>query len=86
MKSRRTTRYRNRLSLTAIVAPLISTGLFAHFTRPNAPVHLPGAPFFAGSAFMLGALGVATWALSGAPPPLVDGDLPFEVGPPSAES
>ena len=44
------------LSLTSIFAPLIATQLFAFFTRPEAPVNLPGAPFFVGSIFMALAL------------------------------
>jgi MFS transporter, DHA1 family, tetracycline resistance protein len=47
------------LSLTAIVAPLISTGLFAYFTGPNAPFVVPGAPFFLGAVCQVLALGVA---------------------------
>lgn len=44
------------MSLTAIAAPLIFTaGLFSHFTSPNVPVHLPGAPFFLGALLCLGA-------------------------------
>jgi DHA1 family tetracycline resistance protein-like MFS transporter len=44
------------LSLTSIFAPLIATQLFAYFTGPSAPLHLPGAPFFVGSLFMILAL------------------------------
>ena len=41
-------------SLTAIFSPLIFTsGLFAFFTSPAAPVILPGAPFFLGSLLFL---------------------------------
>ncbi len=47
------------LALTAIVAPLISTGLFSFFTAPGARWVLPGAPFFAGALFHALALGVA---------------------------
>ena len=39
------------LSLTAIVAPLISTQVFSHFTGEGAPIELPGAPFFIGAVF-----------------------------------
>jgi MFS transporter, DHA1 family, tetracycline resistance protein len=42
------------MSLTSIVAPLIFTsGLFGYFTSQRAPIVLPGAPFFAGSLFLL---------------------------------
>jgi DHA1 family tetracycline resistance protein-like MFS transporter len=43
-------------SLTSIFAPLIfAAGLFSYFTSPDAPIHLPGAPFLVGSAL---------WAIS----------------------
>lgn len=47
------------MSLTAIVAPLVSSQLFAVFTAQDAPVYLPGAPFFAGALFTALALWVA---------------------------
>lgn len=37
------------ISLTAIIGPPMMTGLFAHFTRPEASVYFPGAPFVAGA-------------------------------------
>ena len=38
------------MSLTSIAAPLIFTaGLFSHFTSPDAPFELPGAPFLLGA-------------------------------------
>ena len=43
--------------ITAIIGPLIATQLFGHFTGPQAPMELPGAPFFA--AMLLSA--VAAW-------------------------
>lgn len=43
------------LSLSAVIAPLISTGLFGYFTAV-APISLPGAPFFAGALLMAAAL------------------------------
>jgi DHA1 family tetracycline resistance protein-like MFS transporter len=33
------------MSLTSIIGPLLMTGLFAYFTRPDAPVYFPGVPF-----------------------------------------
>ena len=58
-------------SLAAIIAPLISTQLFRLFTREGAWVQLPGAPFFAGSIFLLVALATAMRATRGreSPPP-----------------
>jgi DHA1 family tetracycline resistance protein-like MFS transporter len=47
------------MSLTAVVAPLIATQLFACFTGPDTPVVLPGAPFFMSASLVLGALLVA---------------------------
>ena len=41
------------ISLTSIIGPIIMTNLFAYFTRKNAPVHLPGIPFFAGALLMV---------------------------------
>ncbi|MGI1678467.1 MAG: TCR/Tet family MFS transporter [Cellvibrionaceae bacterium] len=32
--------------LTAIVGPLVMTGLFGYFSSNSAPIYLPGAPFF----------------------------------------
>src|SRR5215208_5121021 len=37
------------ISLTSIAGPLVMTNLFAYFTKPGAPVHFSGAPFFLGS-------------------------------------
>jgi MFS transporter, DHA1 family, tetracycline resistance protein len=41
------------ISLTTIVGPLLMTNLFAFFTAKNAPMHLPGAPFYAGAILTL---------------------------------
>ena len=44
-------------SLTSIIAPLVFTaGLFSYFTSAGAVFHLPGAPFFLGSALCFTAL------------------------------
>jgi DHA1 family tetracycline resistance protein-like MFS transporter len=40
--------------LTAIVAPVFMTQLFGYFTAPAAPVHFPGAAFFAAGLLELG--------------------------------
>ncbi len=37
-------------SLTGIFGPLLATSLFAYYTAKNAPIHLPGAPFFLAAA------------------------------------
>lgn len=63
------------LSLTGVVAPIAATLLFAHYTRPSAPLDLPGAPFF-----MAGALSVVSmWVtvrLFGRVPPAPDWEPP----------
>jgi MFS transporter, DHA1 family, tetracycline resistance protein len=41
------------MSLTSIVGPLLMTNLFSFFTRPSAPVQLPGAAFLLGSILMI---------------------------------
>ena len=43
-------------AVAMIVAPLIMTGTFQHFTKPNAPVYAPGAPFLLASALMMACL------------------------------
>ncbi|MGE0762331.1 MAG: TCR/Tet family MFS transporter [Bdellovibrionales bacterium] len=40
-------------SLTAILAPLLYTNLFAQFTNGNGPVELPGAPYLAAALISL---------------------------------
>ena len=40
------------MSLAAIIGPLLMNNLFFYFTHANAPVHLPGAPYFLGSVLM----------------------------------
>jgi DHA1 family tetracycline resistance protein-like MFS transporter len=45
------------MTAAAIVGPLIANGSFALFISPGAPLSLPGAPFFVGSALC----GVALW-------------------------
>jgi MFS transporter, DHA1 family, tetracycline resistance protein len=46
-------------SLAGIVGPPITTGLFGYFISPQAPVHVPGAAFFLGAFFLVGALSLA---------------------------
>jgi DHA1 family tetracycline resistance protein-like MFS transporter len=45
------------ISITTIVGPLMMTNLFAWFTSKNAPIQLPGAPFFAGALLTI----VSAW-------------------------
>jgi DHA1 family tetracycline resistance protein-like MFS transporter len=45
------------MTAAAIVGPLIANGSFALFISPGAPLSLPGAPFFLGSALC----GLALW-------------------------
>lgn len=51
------------LSLTAIVAPLVSGGLFGMFTGERSVAELPGMPFFAGAAFLVVALALVVRTL-----------------------
>ena len=51
------------VSATGVVGPLLMTNLFAYFTGPSAPVHLPGAPFLLGAVLSLLALLVAAGPL-----------------------
>jgi MFS transporter, DHA1 family, tetracycline resistance protein len=41
------------MSITAIIGPPMMTNLFTYFTSKQAPVYLPGAPFFAGALCLL---------------------------------
>jgi MFS transporter, DHA1 family, tetracycline resistance protein len=50
-------------SLTSIIGPLLMTNLFAWFTAPNAPLYLPGAPFWAGSILVAGSIAMIAMAL-----------------------
>jgi DHA1 family tetracycline resistance protein-like MFS transporter len=47
------------MSASSIVGPLVMTNLFAFFTRPGAPLHFSGAPFFLGSLLLLASAIVA---------------------------
>jgi DHA1 family tetracycline resistance protein-like MFS transporter len=40
------------MSLAAIIGPFVMNNLFFYFTHQEAPVYLPGAPFFLGSLLM----------------------------------
>ena len=40
------------LSITNIIGPVLMTGLFSYFTKPESPVHFAGAAFFLGGIFM----------------------------------
>ncbi len=42
--------------MTAIIAPIVMTQLFATFASPTAPIHFPGAAFFAAGLLELGAI------------------------------
>ncbi len=55
------------MSLTAIAAPLLMTGLFRYFTAENAPAHFPGASFFAAGLLLLGSIGITMRAIRTSP-------------------
>jgi DHA1 family tetracycline resistance protein-like MFS transporter len=40
------------MSLAAIIGPFVMNNLFFYFTHSDAPVYLPGAPFFLGAVLM----------------------------------
>jgi DHA1 family tetracycline resistance protein-like MFS transporter len=42
------------MSATTIISPPVMTNLFAYFTKQDAPVYFPGAPFLLGAILMLG--------------------------------
>jgi DHA1 family tetracycline resistance protein-like MFS transporter len=48
------------MTFAAIVGPLLANGLFAVAINPQAPVTIPGTPFFVGSVLCLAALLLAT--------------------------
>lgn len=51
-------------SLMGIVGPPLATGLFAYFTRPDAPVPIPGIAFYLGAILYAVALTVSLVVLS----------------------
>jgi MFS transporter, DHA1 family, tetracycline resistance protein len=54
-------------SLAGILGPLVATGLFGYFISPKAPVHLPGAAFFASSLLVFVGLVLAIRAFGRTP-------------------
>jgi DHA1 family tetracycline resistance protein-like MFS transporter len=58
------------MTATAIVAPPLTNGLFAVFISPQAPLVVPGAPFFLGSILCLAALVLAARELTRSHPSL----------------
>ncbi len=51
------------VSVASIIGPLLMTGLFSHFSRHAAGAfYFPGAPFLAGAALALLALGLVSWS------------------------
>jgi MFS transporter, DHA1 family, tetracycline resistance protein len=51
------------MSLTAIVGPILMTGLFAYFTSAAAPFYYPGAPFMMGAILTLFSFTIAYFSL-----------------------
>jgi DHA1 family tetracycline resistance protein-like MFS transporter len=51
------------VSLTAVAAPLLATGVFTRFSGRGAIAELPGAPFLLQAALCVLALALATWSL-----------------------
>lgn len=52
------------ISITSIIGPLIMTYLFAFFTRPDASVYFPGAPFLMGAVLTALSIFLAAHSLS----------------------
>lgn len=52
------------MSLTAIIGPVMMTGLFAYFTNATAPILFPGAPFFLGGILTMISIVLVWQALS----------------------
>src|SRR5579872_7218992 len=55
-------------SVSQLLGPSVFTLTFAYFISAQAPLHLPGAPFFLASVLVVMALGIAVRTLSGAMP------------------
>ena len=51
------------ISVTTIIGPFVMTFLFSFFTKPNAKVYFPGAPFLLGAILMLGSAIIAFYTL-----------------------
>jgi DHA1 family tetracycline resistance protein-like MFS transporter len=51
------------MSLTSVIGPLIMTNLFSYFTKTNAPVRFPGAPFLLGAILMAVSVFLSYYAL-----------------------
>ena len=52
------------MSLTTIIGPFLMSNLFYYFTKDQAPVHFPGAPFLLGSVFMLASAVISYFILT----------------------
>lgn len=55
------------ISITAIVGPLIMTGLFSHFASPTTTIYFPGAPFLMGAVFTIVSVVFAMRSLAAQP-------------------
>jgi DHA1 family tetracycline resistance protein-like MFS transporter len=51
------------MSVTSIIGPLVMTYLFSYYTRPNASLRFPGAPYLLGAVLMLGSAIIAYYSL-----------------------
>jgi DHA1 family tetracycline resistance protein-like MFS transporter len=54
-------------SVAGTIGPVVASSLFGYFISPRAPFLLPGAAFFAGALFQVGALGLALRAFRRTP-------------------
>jgi DHA1 family tetracycline resistance protein-like MFS transporter len=53
------------MSLTSVVGPLIMNNLFSYFTGKNAPMELPGAPFWLASLLIFISWALTMWGIKG---------------------
>jgi MFS transporter, DHA1 family, tetracycline resistance protein len=53
------------MSLTSVVGPLIMNNLFSYFTGKNAPLELPGAPFWLASVLIFISWALTMWGIKG---------------------
>lgn len=66
------------VSLTAVIGPIVATNIFRYFISDNAPVLLPGAPFFLGSLLILTGLFLAIKTFGRLPDPPAGEQKPAE--------
>jgi len=51
------------MTLTAMVGPLLMTGIFKYYTNPENPIYFPGAPFMVGAVIAVASIFIARMSL-----------------------